>query len=459
MNAQCSRWPAGAWRAVVVAVAALVGPLGVASGASGATQIGQTTDSPGNASCNAGASNPTVRWQHTTDPASASYAVPAGGGVITSWTTNPGANAGTSTRLEVVREGPGAAAGTNIVVGESDVQANIPPHNAASFPTRIPVQAGDVIGLEIATGTTIFCASPGNPGDSTIRSSDPGPGNALTQVLQQGGFLVDVSAVVEPDADGDGFGDQTQDQCPTDPTTQAACQADLSITETADKAAARVGDTITYTLAVKNNSSYNTATAVSVSDALPANLQLVSATASVGTCSAATCSLGDLAKGATATITLLARATGEGTAADTATLTSTTPDPNSANNAASTITNLVGFPGVTLLSKSARVKKGKVRLSLACPATAVGNCVGTDALRISARAKKGKRKKAKTLTLGRASFSVAPGKTVKVTIKLSKNALKLFGPKTHKLKARQIVVAHDSLGPPKTSAGTATLKN
>jgi hypothetical protein len=30
-----------------------------------------------------------------------------------------------------------------------------------------------------------------------------------------------VQAVVEPDADGDGFGDETQDTCPSDPTRQA----------------------------------------------------------------------------------------------------------------------------------------------------------------------------------------------------------------------------------------------
>ena len=32
-----------------------------------------------------------------------------------------------------------------------------------------------------------------------------------------------VAATIEPDADGDGFGDETQDQCPTQATTQGAC--------------------------------------------------------------------------------------------------------------------------------------------------------------------------------------------------------------------------------------------
>jgi hypothetical protein len=35
--------------------------------------------------------------------------------------------------------------------------------------------------------------------------------------------LVNISVVLEPDADHDGFGDETQDQCPTNATTQGPC--------------------------------------------------------------------------------------------------------------------------------------------------------------------------------------------------------------------------------------------
>jgi hypothetical protein len=37
-----------------------------------------------------------------------------------------------------------------------------------------------------------------------------------------------LSGTIEPDADHDGYGDETQDQCPTDATTQAACPASTS---------------------------------------------------------------------------------------------------------------------------------------------------------------------------------------------------------------------------------------
>jgi hypothetical protein len=41
------------------------------------------------------------------------------------------------------------------------------------------------------------------------------------------------NADVEPDADGDGFGDETQDLCAADPTRQTACVADLAVRGTA----------------------------------------------------------------------------------------------------------------------------------------------------------------------------------------------------------------------------------
>ena len=34
-----------------------------------------------------------------------------------------------------------------------------------------------------------------------------------------------IPSLVEPDADGDGYGDETQDQCPTDASTQGPCPA------------------------------------------------------------------------------------------------------------------------------------------------------------------------------------------------------------------------------------------
>src|SRR4051794_33694119 len=108
------------------AAVALAVVLVVAAPAGAATTIGETVTNPN--ACTSDAVR--VWWQHTTGSGSPSYAVPAGGGVITSWTTNPGDNAGSSTRLEVVRE----QGTTYTVVGESDVQTNIPTQNTGQFP-------------------------------------------------------------------------------------------------------------------------------------------------------------------------------------------------------------------------------------------------------------------------------------------------------------------------------------
>src|ERR1700682_2025705 len=121
------RWP----RVVpllVVGLGCMAAPPGLAAAA---TTIGQTTDTP--LSCSA-PSTTLVRYQHSTEFPSPSYAVPAGGGVITSWTTNPGANTGVSTRLEVIREAAGGGT-PHTVVGESALPTNIPAHNTAWVPT------------------------------------------------------------------------------------------------------------------------------------------------------------------------------------------------------------------------------------------------------------------------------------------------------------------------------------
>jgi hypothetical protein len=186
----------GGWPRVGLLLVVGLGCMGVQPGLAGAvTTIGETTDSP----LFCGAEEVTrVRYQHTTQFPSPSYAVPAGGGVITSWTTNPGANTGVSTRLEVIREAAGGAT-PHTVVAESALQTNIPAHNTTAFSTSIPVQAGDLIGLEIESPGGGFCVGQGPDffQDQTVASTDPGPGKELPQIVAQTSWLMDVSATVE----------------------------------------------------------------------------------------------------------------------------------------------------------------------------------------------------------------------------------------------------------------------
>jgi hypothetical protein len=49
------------------------------------------------------------------------------------------------------------------------------------------------------------------------------PLGSPTMFMPESMALFPISATVEPDADHDGFGDETQDKCPTDPSTQGTC--------------------------------------------------------------------------------------------------------------------------------------------------------------------------------------------------------------------------------------------
>jgi uncharacterized repeat protein (TIGR01451 family) len=144
-------------------------------------------------------------------------------------------------------------------------------------------------------------------------------------------------------------GDQ-YDQDPTNNTTPAvtttvAGDAELALTKTVDKNAANVGDTLTYTIKVKNTGP-QAATGTVVSDPLPAGLTRLGATTSQGTCAAGSpvvCSLGSVAVGATATVTITARvdlAAANSTVTNTATTTSTQDDTNPADNTGSASTTI-----------------------------------------------------------------------------------------------------------------------
>ncbi|MCW2598924.1 MAG: hypothetical protein JWM02_753 [Frankiales bacterium] len=129
--------------------------------------------------------------------------------------------------------------------------------------------------------------------------------------------------------------------------------ADLSITKTASPNPVLVGQTLTYLVTV-NSLGPNDATGVVVSDPLPANVTYVSATATQGSCApltgTVTCTLGTLATGGTATITIkvIPTAAAVGTLTNTATVTSNETDPNSANNTSTVTVTVNGAANLSL---------------------------------------------------------------------------------------------------------------
>jgi uncharacterized repeat protein (TIGR01451 family) len=129
---------------------------------------------------------------------------------------------------------------------------------------------------------------------------------------------------------------------------QAIKQVDLSVQMTNAPDPIFVGQTTTYTLVVKNNSTVLGATGIVLTDTLPASMTFVSATTSqgslvtppVGSTGTVTANIGSLATGATATVTVTATATASGVITNTATVTGNEGDPVASNNTASSATTV-----------------------------------------------------------------------------------------------------------------------
>jgi hypothetical protein len=96
--------------------------------------------------------------------------------------------------------------------------------NTFSESPGIPIQSDDHLGLTGLGGATMACFAGAAMGD-VVRNNGLGGGDTVPGNNSLGGFStfarVDAAATIEPDADGDGFGDESQDQCPADAALQA----------------------------------------------------------------------------------------------------------------------------------------------------------------------------------------------------------------------------------------------
>lgn len=179
-----------------LATSALVG----AASAAASVQIGATFTP------NLGCGSPNATLQAVSP--SGQYAAPSAG-VLTSWSFQAD---GSPPQLKLKVGRP--AGGNNFtIVGDSPRQT-MTPNALNTFPTQIPVQAGDVIGY--------YHEGPAG-GDKCVRNAaptystrfvnvDPAPGSTMAY-MTVGALQIDLSTVLEPDADHDSYGDETQDKC------------------------------------------------------------------------------------------------------------------------------------------------------------------------------------------------------------------------------------------------------
>jgi uncharacterized repeat protein (TIGR01451 family) len=140
-------------------------------------------------------------------------------------------------------------------------------------------------------------------------------------------------------------------------TTTIVSASDMSITKTGP-ATANQGDTITYSITVKNNGP-SAATTVTITDALPSQVTFSSASAGCALSgTTVTCTAGNLALNATATFTISVIAQTVGTAINTATVSADQADPTAANNTSS-VTTVIGASADISIVKTASITSVK----------------------------------------------------------------------------------------------------
>ena len=144
---------------------------------------------------------------------------PGARGVITRATFNVPALKGATfqTTLKTMR-GTGVANEITVVAQSAPLPIA---DGARTFDVRIPIAAGDLVGAWGLPGT-LLC----NTGDSAdvvgVIDGDLQPGQTAT-FTPRAGQAIPVVATVEPDVDGDGYGDDTQDRCARSAALQTAC--------------------------------------------------------------------------------------------------------------------------------------------------------------------------------------------------------------------------------------------
>ena len=293
---------------------------------------------------------------------------------------------GTATITVVVTNTMTGIASSTVTVGSADTDVNLA-NNTASFAVQVdPPDADLSIGVlgdqnpVLLGGVLTYTISVTNSGptdaqnvmvtntlplnvsivsvNSSIGSSASVPGKVVTSLgtLSDGSkatITVQVRALVaNPITITSVVGSSTTDPIPNNNTatltTAVAPAADLSLTMTANPASDAVGSNITYTINVLNLGP-SPAANISVNDTLPANVTFVTASNSQGTYTqtgnAVTFSITNLPVSSNATLTIvIGTVTLSGlvpvTISNTASVSSSQADPNSANNSATVFTRV-----------------------------------------------------------------------------------------------------------------------
>jgi hypothetical protein len=141
-------------------------------------------------------------------------------GVIVRWRVLNGSSG--AYRIHVLTDNPGGSGGafhayhvlSTSETGNVTAPADPTFSKISSFQTRMPIPAGGYVGLAVP-GSTVPSFQSSLGGQATYsRTEAPSPGiTGIVGESHNGVIMYD--ADIEPDVDGDGYGDVTQDSCPS----------------------------------------------------------------------------------------------------------------------------------------------------------------------------------------------------------------------------------------------------
>jgi hypothetical protein len=162
--------------------------------------------------------------QISTTPGTSSYTAPDG--VLTSWRYHSVPNPAPTLTLKLVLFKAGNAPNVYQAMAASDTK-NIDANTGYDFKERIPVKQGYVLGVVQNTVGNIGLTPVSGSDLMGLFPADVQVGDTATATDIRTARLA-VAATVESDKDGDGFGDVSQDRCPTQAATHDACSNQFS---------------------------------------------------------------------------------------------------------------------------------------------------------------------------------------------------------------------------------------
>jgi hypothetical protein len=161
-------------------------------------------------------------------------------GVVTSFAMNSPSGPAPTVVLEVFQPDPATSA-TNFIARQKDITRTLATPNAINFFTglHLPIEAEETVGLFIppgqASGNSCLGGTVSSADKYDAVAGDPSLNSSVAFAPPASNVRVNLAAIVEPDADHDTFGDETQDKCVGAAGPLDGCPAPTSTTSTTKK--------------------------------------------------------------------------------------------------------------------------------------------------------------------------------------------------------------------------------